>query len=78
MAISHDFYNTDNDTVEEHFLTVSIADFEAANPHLKWKPMIRIGDSIRMGTYTNKLPSQFVEGILGKAKKAHPLGTIQT
>jgi len=74
----YDFHNDKTGEVEEHLLPYSrLHAFQDENPHLRYKPSIKLVDPTRLGTYTNKLPTDFREGILGKAKKAHPLGDIQ-
>lgn len=79
--IVYDFINETTGEVEEVWLKSSgaLGDYETANPHMKRQITIpNHGDPLRLGTWTNKMPTQFREGILGKAKTAHPLGTIQT
>ena len=72
--------NTTTDEVEEHWMSnADREEFLRTHPHYRQHfSTMNLGDPTRMGTYTNKLPKAFREGILGKAKRAHPLGTIQT
>lgn len=52
-------------------------EFQEQHPNLQYRPYINLADPMRLGTYTNHLPTRFREEILGKAKKAHPLGSIE-
>jgi hypothetical protein len=76
----YDFINEQTGEVEEKVMPYSeLHKFQEDNPHMKYKPGFRgYADPTLLGTYTNRLPTQFREGILEKAKKAHPLGNIQT
>ena len=78
--IVYDFTNETTGEVEEVWLKSSdeLADYETNNPHMKRCITVpNHGDPLRLGTWTNKMPTQFREGILNKAKNAHPLGTIK-
>lgn len=76
----YEYYNSETDTVEEHMVKIADAEqFLKDHPNLSRKIAApRLVDPLRLGTYTNRLPSDFKDGILGKAKAAHPLGTIET
>lgn len=74
----YEYFNSETDKVEEHMVKMADAEqFLIDRPHLTRKVGApRLVDPMRLGTFNNKLPDDFKEGILGKAKEAHPLGTI--
>lgn len=74
----YEYFNSETKQVEEHMVKIAEAEeFLRNNPHLTRKVGApRLVDPMRLGTFNNRLPDDFKEGILGKAKEAHPLGTI--
>jgi hypothetical protein len=79
--IVYDFWNAETKQIEEVWLDSSsdLPMFKKNNPHLEYQiTSLRVGDPLRLGNFNNKLPKDFRDGILGKAKKAHRHGTMQT
>lgn len=76
----YEYYNSETKLVEEHMVKIADAEqFLKDNPQLTRKIAApRLVDPMRLGTFSNRLPDDFKEGVLGKAKAAHPLGTIET